>query len=352
MILLRVLGFMVAGALLILALRRYRRRSLRVPDALIMVGLSFGLGIISVVPSVVDPLLRELGFPPGDARRAIGLLILSNILAYVLLLRAFAKTDRLESIVGDTADRLAIRWFKQEYLTVGDGHGPAAGKVAIVIPALNEQDSLPDVLRVVPADIGGLKTECIVVSDGSSDLTEQVARDHGALIVGRDMRRGQGAAVKLGYQIALLRGAEVVATCDADGQYDPLELPGLVGPILAGEADVVHGSRVLGAYERPTFGRSQGVKVFAWVTSRMAKTTITDPASGFRAFNPGALQTLELKENQFHASEVTVAAVKSGLRVKEVPCTFRERFAGATKKPPMFRYGIGYTRTLLRTWLG
>ncbi len=353
MILLRVIGFVVAVTLLILALQRYRRRSLRVPDALIMGGLATGLGIISIAPSIVDPVLRELGFPPGDARRAIGLLILSNILAYVLLLRAFAKTDRLEGIVGDTADRLATRWFQQEYATEElRGVGPASGKVAVVIPALDEEDSLPNVLRAVPEIIGGLKTESIVVSDGSTDLTERIAREHGALIVGRDMRRGQGAAVKLGYQVALLRGADVVATCDADGQYDPLELPRLVEPILAGEADVVHGSRVLGAYESPVRGRSHGVKVFAWLTSRLAKTQITDPASGFRAFTPEALTVLEFKENQFHASEVTIAAAKRGLKIKEVPCTFRERSAGVTKKPPIFRYGLGYTRTLLRTWLG
>ena len=61
---------------------------------------------------------------------------------------------------------------------------------------------------------------------------------------------------------------------------------------------------------------------------------------------------LSFRERQFHASEVTVAAVKEGLRLKEVPCTFRERAAGTTKKPPLLQYGIGYARSLLRTWLG
>ena len=65
----------------------------------------------------------------------------------------------------------------------------------------------------------------------------------------------------------------------------------------------------------------------------------------------GALHQLELRENQFHASEVTIAAAKLGLRVREVPCTFRARIEGSSKKPPFLRYGYGYTRTLLRTWL-
>jgi glycosyltransferase involved in cell wall biosynthesis len=221
----------------------------------------------------------------------------------------------------------------------------------VVVPALNEESSLPAVLKDVADEIEGLRTEVIVVSDGSTDTTEKVAEEFGARVVRRDLRRGQGAAVRLGYRMALLRGADIVATVDADGQYDPLELPQLVRPILDGEADVAHGSRSLGAYERPLFGRAQGIKVFAWLTSRLARSPITDPASGFRAFSAEALRVLEFRENQFHASEVTLAAAKAGLRVKEVPCTFRERFAGTTKKPGLMKYGYGYARSLIRTWL-
>jgi hypothetical protein len=348
MILLRILGGIMAVPLMIVAVRRYRRRALRLPDTIITIALALALGAISVAPAIVDPLLRELGFPPGDARRVIGVLVLSNILVYLLLFRAFAKTDRLERTLGDYADRLAARSFERDYGVEEN----AASKIAVVIPAFNEQGSLSDVLSVVPKEIEGMEVERIVVSDGSDDATERIARTQGALVVGRDLRRGQGAAVTLGYRMALARGARVIATCDADGQYDPVELPGLVKPILEGQADVVHGSRVLGAYERPMFGRSQGLVVFAWLMSRITRTRITDPASGFRAFTPEALGVLEFKENQFHASEVTVAAAKLGMRVMEVPCTFRERFAGTTKKPPLFRYGFGYARSLLRTWLG
>jgi hypothetical protein len=346
MMFLRVLGAVVAAVLLILAVRRFRRGALRLFDTIIMVLLALSLGAVSADPGVVDPVLRVLGFPPGNARRVIGLLVVSNLGAFLLLLRAFAKTDRLERTLGDYADRVAARQF------VRDHSEPGHGRIAVVVPAFNEQDSLAGVLSALPRSVGGHDVEAIVVSDGSDDATEDVAAAHGALVVARDLRRGQGAAVTLGYRAALARGAVAVATCDADGQYDPSELPALLAPILAGEADVVHGSRTLGAYERPMFGRSYGIKVFAWATTRMVGTRITDPASGFRAFTPAALRMLRFRENQFHASEVTVAAAKLGLRIKEVPCTFRERFAGTTKKPPLFRYGYGYARTLLRTWLG
>jgi hypothetical protein len=348
---LRVVGFLVAALILLLVVRRRRRGTLRLADTIIMTVLALALGTVAVAPSVVDPVLRVLGFPPGNARRVIGLLVLSNILTYVLLLRAFAKTDRLEQTLGEYADRVAARHFEGEYGPQRRG-GTDSRKLAVVVPALNEESSLPAVLKDIADDVEGLQTEVIVVSDGSTDSTERVAEEFGALVVRRDLRRGQGAAVRLGYRMALVRGADIVATVDADGQYDPLELPQLVRPILDGEADVAHGSRSLGAYERPLFGRSQGIKVFAWLTSRLARSPITDPASGFRAFTADALEVLEFRENQFHASEVTMAAAKAGFRVREVPCTFRERFAGTTKKPGLMKYGWGYARSLIRTWLG
>ena len=350
MIYLRILGLVVALGLLGSVIARRRRRRLRVSDTLIMAALALGLAVISIVPSIVDPVLEVLGFPPGNARRAIGLLLISNIATYALILRSFAKSDRVEQLLGEYADRLAARHFRWDY-----GEQDRAGepsKLAVVIPALNEETSLPDVLGVMPKQVEGLDVEVIVVSDGSTDGTEEVARSQGALVVGRDLRRGQGAAVSLGYRMALLRGADVVATLDADGQYDPLELPGLVRPILQGEADVVHGSRMLGAYHRPIFGRAQGLRVFALLTTVLARSPITDPASGFRAFSAEALLRLQFRERQFHASEVTIAAVKQGLRVREVPCTFRERVHGTTKKPPLLQYGLGYARSLIRTWLG
>lgn len=350
MIYLRIVGMVVAAILLASVIVRWRRRRLRLSDAVIMAMLALGLALISVIPSVADPVLRQLGFPPGNARRAIGLLLVSNIATYVLILRSYAKTDRLEDLLAQYADRLASRHFVWDY---GEKEAESiGGKLAVVIPALNEETALPSVMNDIPRQVDGMGVEVIVVSDGSTDSTERVAKEHGALVVGRDMRRGQGAAVALGYRMALLRGATIVATLDADGQYDPLELPQLIQPIVDGEADVVHGSRMLGQYHKPLFGRSQGIRVFARLTSIMARSRITDPASGFRAFSADSLLRLRFRERQFHASEVTVAAAKQGLRVKEVPCTFRERSHGETKKPGLFKYGLGYARSLVRTWLG
>jgi hypothetical protein len=340
----------VAAGLAASVLRRWRRGRLRRNDAIIMTALSAGLAVLSIAPGLIQPVLNVLGFPAGESRRVIGVLVISNILVYMLILRSYAKTDRVEGLLSELADRLAFRHFSWEN-PQRDGLRDR-GKLVVVVPALNEQSSLPDVLGVIPREIEGLDVQVVVVSDGSTDDTEKVAREWGAVVVGRDLRRGQGAAVSLGYRVALALGADIVATVDADGQYDPLEISRLVRPILDGEADVVHGSRVLGEYEQPLFGRSHGVKVFARLTTMAARHPITDPASGFRAFSAKALENLTFRETQFHASEVTIAAAKQGLRVREVPCTFRERSHGTTKKPPLLQYGFGYARSMLRTWLG
>jgi hypothetical protein len=347
---LHILGLIVAAAMLVSSLVRRWRHRLGFTDTLIIVVLALALGVISVDPSVIQPILTRLGFPPGNARRVIGVLVISNIVVYILIIRSFAKTDRVEQLLADVADRLAARHFSWEY--ADRQPDPSQRLLAVVIPALNEESSLPSILADIPKRVEGLDVEVVVVSDGSVDATERVARERGALVVGRDIRRGQGAAVALGYRVALSLGADIVATVDADGQYDPAELPELIRPILEGEADVVHGSRVLGQYHQPLFGRSQGVRVFARLTTWFAGHPITDPASGFRAFSADALGQLTFREKQFHASEVTVAAAKQGLRVREVPCTFRERSLGNSKKPPLLRYGMGYARSLLRTWLG
>ncbi|MFN2589170.1 MAG: DUF2304 family protein, partial [Actinomycetota bacterium] len=115
MIFLRILGFLVAVGLLGSVIRRRRRRALGVTDTAIYALLAGALAVIAVVPSIVDPTLELLGFPPGNQRRVIGVLLVSNIVTYILILRSFAKTDRVEGLLGDYADRLAARLFAWEY---------------------------------------------------------------------------------------------------------------------------------------------------------------------------------------------------------------------------------------------
>jgi glycosyltransferase involved in cell wall biosynthesis len=226
-----------------------------------------------------------------------------------------------------------------------------AGGIAIVIPAYNEAAHIAQVLGALPTDISGLPLHAIVVDDGSTDDTIERARPAGAAAVHLPLNRGQGAALRTGYRLALATGARIVVTMDADGQHQPSELPRLVDPILAGEADVVNGSRVLGAADPSHAARKLGIKVFAWLLSVLTASRVTDPACGYRAVRTEALRGLEFRQDQFHNSEFIVEASKRKLVMREVPVTVAGRISGASKKPPHFRYGLGFANALLRAWL-
>ena len=106
----------------------------------------------------------------------------------------------------------------------------------------------------------------VVVSDGSTDGTATVARDAGAYVAELPIRRGGGLALRVGYEIALRLGAEAVVTLDSDGQHLPEEIPIVIRPILANEADYVNGSRLLGSFERESLVRHLGVHVFSRIS--------------------------------------------------------------------------------------
>jgi glycosyltransferase involved in cell wall biosynthesis len=165
------------------------------------------------------------------------------------------------------------------------------------------------------------------------------------------MNRGQGAALRTGYRLALATGAELVVSMDADGQHQPSELSRLVKPIVDGEADVVGGSRVLGEADPNSAAREMGIKLFAQLLSLLTLTKVTDPACGYRAVRTEALRGLEFRQDQFHNSEFIVEASKKGLRSIEVPVTITQRISGTSKKPAHFRYGLGFANALVRAWL-
>jgi hypothetical protein len=138
---------------------------------------------------------------------------------------------------------------------------------------------------------------------------------------------------------------------DADGQHQADELPRLVQPILDGDADVVHGSRVLGDADPTHPTRKLGIRLFSWLLTVLTSSRITDPSCGYRAIRTEALRKLVFHQDQFHTAEFLLEASKRGLVVREVPVTVTSRISGTSKKPPHFRYGLGFANALLRAWL-
>jgi hypothetical protein len=342
---LRILGALVAALLASFAIARYKKDQLRRGEALIVAIVSAALVVAAAAPDLLDPILGALGFERGQERRIIGLLVISNLFTLILVFRGFSRDDQLSNEVGDLVDYVALKRLEE------GGWALPSGACAVVIPAYNEAENLAGVLAQVPEEVVGLQVVTIVIADGCTDATESVAKNAGATVIRRDLRRGSGAAVRLGYEAAMRGGARVVVTLDADGQHDPGEMHLLVKPLLEDACDMVQGSRVLGSFEVESSVRKHGVALFAKLLSTLGRTKITDPSTGYRAVSANALRRLDLRQDQFYVSEVILDASRKGLRVQEVPISLRRRAGGATKKPATLRYAWGFSKAILRTWL-
>lgn len=196
-----------------------------------------------------------------------------------------------------------------------------ASRVAVIIPAFNEEESIGRVLDALPAELGA---DVVVVDNGSSDRTAEVAAEHGARIV-REPRRGYGAACLAG--IAALCAPEVVAFLDADLSDDPALLPTLVQPILEGSADFVIGSRMLGRREP---GALPPHSLFGnWLAGIILTHLYRQPTSDlgpFRAIRHAALSRLQMQDRRYGWTiEMQAKAAKLRLRTVEVPVTYRKR---------------------------
>ena len=188
--------------------------------------------------------------------------------------------------------------------------------IIAILPAFNEEISIGSMVLHAREHA----ERVIVVDDGSSDRTVEIARFAGAEVIRHLKNKGKGAALKTGFDLAGQNGAKVIVTMDTDGQHDPEEIPKLVAPILQGEADMVNGSRYMNGKDRNTpFYRRIGQNVLDKATNFNSGLQITDTQSGFRAFAKHTLPVFRFKSNGLAIeSEMLKDASNAGLKIKEV----------------------------------
>jgi glycosyltransferase involved in cell wall biosynthesis len=210
-----------------------------------------------------------------------------------------------------------------------EGGQPKSLRRLAIVPALNEAGSIESVIREIRAEDPDF--EVLVVDDGSTDNTAALAEAAGARVVRLPFNLGIGGAVQTGLQYAREHDFGIAVQIDADGQHDPTQLPQLLAPLVAGEADVVVGSRFLGErnYEAP-FVRRIGIRVFAAIISAVVGQPLTDTSSSFRAFGRRAIAyfSRDYPHGFVESVEATVIAARCGLRLKEVPVVMRQRLMG------------------------
>lgn len=199
-------------------------------------------------------------------------------------------------------------------------------KLIVQIPCLNEEATLPQTLRAIPRAIPGVdEVEVLVVDDGSSDRTSEVARLHGADHVVRFTRRkGLAAGFMAGLDAALRLGADVIVNTDADNQYPGEEIPRLLAPILAGEADMVVGDRGVQDVAHFSWTKRGLQRAGSWVVRKVSGTQIADATSGFRALTREAALRINIVSEFTYTLESIIQAGKKKLAIAHLPIQARE----------------------------
>ena len=220
----------------------------------------------------------------------------------------------------------------------------------VVIAAYDEEGGLGDVLEGIEAQACGLAVDVLVVDDGSRDGTSDVALGRGVHLVRLERNCGHGIALRVGYQLVREHGSRYVVTLDGDGQWDPAEVPRMLEPLVADEADLVLGSRALGRSDDDDAFRQLGVRVFAGLVRMLTGVPVTDTSTGLRAMRVEVTATVRQEQVQYQTSELLIGAIYQGYRIAEVPIVQHKRSAGQSKKGNDLLYGCRYARVVLETW--
>lgn len=209
--------------------------------------------------------------------------------------------------------------------------------VLIVLPAWNEQEALPGVLAEIRTALPG--TDVLVVNDGSTDRTSQVARSSGAAVLDLPVNLGVGGAMRAGFKYAMRAGYDAVVQLDADGQHDPLNVRDLLDEARDQGADVVVGARFAGTGAYRSRGpRQWAMRVLSLVLSRLVGTRLTDTTSGFKYSGPRAVRFFAANypaEYLGDTIESLVLAHRAGLTIRQVGVAMRPRSGGAPSQSPL-----------------
>jgi glycosyltransferase involved in cell wall biosynthesis len=213
-------------------------------------------------------------------------------------------------------------------------------KLIIQIPCLNEEEALPVTLRDLPREVPGFETvEWLIIDDGSTDRTIEVAREHGVdHVVRLTNNKGLASGFQAGLDAALKLGADVVVNTDADNQYFGGDIVKLVEPILRGDADMVVGDR-----EVQNIGHFSPLKkalqrLGSWVVRRASQTSVPDTTSGFRAYNREAALAMQVVSNFTYTLETIIQAGKMLIAVDHVPVKTNEKLRESRLFPSMWSY--------------
>src|SRR4051812_34635911 len=213
-------------------------------------------------------------------------------------------------------------------------------KLIIQIPCKNEEEALPVTLGELPREIAGFDSvEWLVVDDGSTDRTVEVAREHGVdHIVRLTNNKGLAAGFQAGLDAALKLGADVIVNTDADNQYYGPDIVKLVQPILDGQADMVVGDREVMTIEHFSPLKKSLQRLGSWVVRQASQTTVPDTTSGFRAYNREAALSIQVVSKFTYTLETIIQAGKMLVAIEHVPIRTNPKMRESRLFPSMWSY--------------
>ncbi|MBI4181157.1 MAG: glycosyltransferase family 2 protein [Chloroflexi bacterium] len=216
-------------------------------------------------------------------------------------------------------------------------------KVIAGIPCFNTSRSIKDIVSRARKYVD----QVIVIDDGSSDGTAEVAGDAGALVISHQKNLGYGEAIKSCFKAAGANAADILVILDGDGQHNPDEIPRLLAPILDGEAELVIGSRFLTDEPNMPRYRRFGIKVITFLWNFGAKVKVSDTQSGFRAYRREIFETMPLSEKRMSISiEIIEKARRKGAIIKEVPISCSYVPSGINSKA--IKHGLAVALSVIK----
>ncbi|MDZ7271131.1 MAG: glycosyltransferase family 2 protein, partial [candidate division KSB1 bacterium] len=220
-------------------------------------------------------------------------------------------------------------------------------KLIIQIPCYNEEHTLPITLQALPKQVAGVdEVEVLVIDDGSTDRTVEVARAHGVNhIVRLTKNKGLAEGFMVGLDACLKLGADIIVNTDADNQYCAADIETLIRPILEGKAEMVIGDRRINGLAHVPFVKKKLQLLGSWVVRQVSGTNIPDATSGFRAMSRDAALRLNVISNFTYTLETIIQAGKKNIALAHVPV----RTNSALRESRLFRSIWAYVRKSIGT---
>jgi glycosyltransferase involved in cell wall biosynthesis len=222
-------------------------------------------------------------------------------------------------------------------------------KIIIQIPCYNEAESLPITLRALPHKMDGFCVEWLIIDDGSKDHTAEIAIKHGVdHIVKHSRNLGLAKSFETGLTACLKLGADIIINTDADNQYDARDIPKLIAPILAGQADMVIGSRPIDHIEHFSPVKKFLQKTGSWLVRYISQSDVLDAPSGFRAINREAAKRLHIFDTYTYTLETLIQARQKGIKTTSVPIRTNKNLRPSRLISNTLEYVIKSLMTIVR----